>query len=196
MVALGALLIVGMALAIFAIFNHANAHHQVLAVKHKVTAGQTLSAGDLKLVTVSADTGDFQFIDQTDESKVVGRQVAVTIPADAPLLQQELGATAPASGTATLGILCKPGQYPPRLAAGDHVQVIDNGAAAAGNGGAGAPVISSGPISAVVTAVDAPADTSTTGEVVTLQVASPDATAVARSAAAGRATLVLVSPGG
>jgi len=195
-VALGVLLVVGSALTFYAISNRLSAHRQILAVTHAVTVGEVFGAGDFTFVTVSVDTGGLQFISQADESTVIGRQAAVPIPAGAPLVQQDIGPPAPASGLATIGVLCKPGQYPPSLAAGDHVDVIDSGVPTGVSGGSSSSPTTSAPIAAVVTAVDAPADTATNGEVVSLQVSAVDVAAVARAAAAGTASLVLVAPAG
>ncbi len=194
--ALGVLLVVGSALTFYAISNRLSAHRQILAVTHAISAGQLFGTGDFTFVTVSVDTGGLQFISQADESTVIGRQAAVPIPAGAPLVRQEIGPPAPATGLATIGVLCKPGQYPPSLAAGDHVEVIDSGVPTGVTGGSSSSPPTAAPIAAVVTAVDGPGDTATTGEVVSLQVSSNDVAAVARAAAAGRASLVLVAPAG
>ncbi|MBJ7596334.1 MAG: SAF domain-containing protein [Candidatus Dormibacteraeota bacterium] len=194
--ALGVLLVVGSALTFYAISNRLSAHRQILAVSHAISAGQVFGTGDFTLVTVSVDTGGLRFISQADESTVIGRQAAVPIPAGAPLVQEEVGPPAPASGLATIGVLCKPGQYPPSLAAGDHVEVINAGAPTGLSGGTSSASATATPIAAVVTAVDAPTDTATNGQVVSLQVSADDVAAVARAAAAGTASLVLVAPAG
>jgi hypothetical protein len=47
-----------------------------------------------------------------------------------------------------------------------------------------------------VLGVDAPTDTATVGTIVSLRVSTADAPSVARVAAAGRISLILVPPGG
>ena len=199
LVALGALLVVGSALTFYTISNRLSAHRQILALSHSVSAGQVFGSGDFTFVTVSVDSGGLSFISQADEATVIGRQAALPIPAGAPLVRQEIGPPAPARGLATIGVLCKLGQYPPGLTAGDHVEVIDSGVAtgvAAGVLGSGsATQPSATPIAAVVTAVDGAGDT-TSGEVVSLQVSAAEVAAVARAAAAGSASLVVVAPAG
>jgi Flp pilus assembly protein CpaB len=197
------LCIAGGALAGVVAFKAGSDRQSVLASSQSLAAGHILEPGDLRVVDVSTD-GGLGFLLAATESSVVGRPLAVPVGSGAPLVSSDLGSPpATGRGEAVVGVLCKAGQYPPSLAPGDTVEIVDTGvgtaSATAGAGlSAGAPAGSSpiGLLTATVLGIDAPTDTATVGTVVSLRVSASDAPSVARAAAAGRISLILVPPGG
>jgi Flp pilus assembly protein CpaB len=197
------LCIAGGALAGVVAFKAGSGRQSVLAATQNLSAGHILTAGDLRVVDVSTD-GGLNLVLASAEASIVGRPLAVPIASGAPVVSSEVGSpAATAPGQAVVGVLCKAGQFPPSLAPGDTVEIIDNGAGAsagAANSGSTAGSGASGPPVAVLTAtvlgVDAPTDTATVGTIVSLRVSTADAPSVARVAAAGRISLILVPPGG
>jgi Flp pilus assembly protein CpaB len=197
------LCIAGGALAGVVAFKAGSDRQSVLASSHSLAAGHILEPSDLRVVDVSTD-GGLGFLLAATESSVVGRPLAVPVASGAPLVSSDLGSpTVTGRGEAVVGVLCKAGQYPPSLAPGDTVEIVDTGVGtAAGIAGAGVSagaLGASSPIAmltATVLGTDAPTDTATVGTVVSLRVAASDAPAVARAAAAGRISLILVPPGG
>jgi hypothetical protein len=87
-----------------------------------------------------------------------------------------------------MAVNAKLGSYPPSIAAGDQVEVIDDQTASTSASSA-APLANS-PVSAAVVAVD------DEDGVISLQLPSDQATALAPAAASGNLVLLLVSGGG
>ena len=194
---LAVLSIAGGALAGVLAYKASSGRHSVLAASHAIAAGHVIQATDLSVVDVSSDAG-LTLVSATDEDSVLGRPAGVPIAAGAPLTRSEVGSVPAASaGEAIVGVLCKAGQYPPSLASGDTVEIIDTGASGLG-AAAGAPTTGSEspPLEATVIGVDAPTDTATVGTIISLRLSTSDAPAVSRAAAAGRVSLILVPPGG
>ena len=197
------LCIAGGTLAGVVAFKAGSGRQSVLAAAQNLGAGHILTAGDLRVVDVSTD-GGLNLVLADAEASILGRPLAVPIAGGAPVVQSDLGSPAVASpGQAVVGVLCKAGQFPPSLAPGDTVEIIDTGAGAStGTSNSVSPTASAvssppvGLLTAVVLGVDAPTDTATVGMVVSLRVSAADAPSVARAAAAGRISLVLVPPGG
>lgn len=195
------LCIAGGALAGVITFKAGSGRQSVLAASQNLSAGHILTASDLRVVDVSTD-GGLNLVLSGAEASILGRPVAVAVASGAPVVQSDLGSPAAAGpGQAVVGVLCKAGQFPPSLAPGDTVEIIDTGAGAATgtSGPTSASAASSAPVgllTATVLGVDAPTDTATVGMVVSLRVSTADAPSVARAAAAGRISLVLISPGG
>jgi Flp pilus assembly protein CpaB len=197
------LCIAGGALAGVVAFKAGSDRQSVLASTHSLSPGHILEPGDLRVVDVSTD-GGLGFVLAASEASIVGRPLAVPIAGGAPLVSSDLGsppATGP--GEAVVGVLCKAGQFPPSLAPGDTVEIIDTGVGSSpGATGAGSSIgtaAGSTPVGLLVATVlgtDAPTDTATVGTVISLRVSASDAPSVARAAAAGRISLILVPPGG
>jgi Flp pilus assembly protein CpaB len=124
LVALGVLLVLGCALAFADASVHLGTREQVLVVAQPVSAGQVLTASDLRAVRVSTGSGlDVVSVDQ--EATVVGRRVAVPLVAGSLLAPTEVSsAPAVGSGSDVVAVGLKPGAYPPEVAPGDRVQVV------------------------------------------------------------------------
>ena len=198
-IVLAVLCIAGGALAGVIAYKAGSSRQSLLAASHAIAAGHVLQAGDLRVVDVSTD-GGLSFILASDESSLLGRPAAVPIAAGAPLTTSEVGA-APAAGPgqAVVGVLCKAGQYPPGLAPGDTVELVDAGGAAGTTSQTPAtagPTVTAPTLTATVIGVDAPTDTATVGMVISLRLSAEDAPSVARAAAAGTISLILIAPGG
>lgn len=189
----------GALLAVLA-FKASSDRLSVLASTHAIAPGHVLSSSDLRVVDVSSD-GSLSFLLAADEDSVVGRPAAVLIPAGVPLTGGDLGSPPQLNASeAVVGVLCKAGQYPPALATGDHVDVIDNGGSVATGaaGTTGSAANDTGlatSVDATVVGIDAPTDTATSGTIISLRLPIGVATDVARAAAAGRISLILIAPG-
>jgi len=190
LVVIGVLLLLGGALAFAETALHLQSREDVLVTTSALVAGQVLSPGDLRPVTMTAGNG-LVLVPASDEASVVGRPLALPLVADAPLTAAELGTPAPvAAGSDTVALLLKPGGYPPDLGAGDRVQVVPVAAA----GSATAPS-STTAVSATVLAIGAAPLDANGGSIVTLEVLSASADSVAALGAAGEASLVQLGVG-
>jgi hypothetical protein len=193
LVVVGVLLVIGCALAFTDASLHLGSREQVLVVAQPLAAGQVLTPGDLRAAKVSTGSG-LAAIPATEESRVVGRSVAVPLVAGALLTSGEVGSASPVgSGLDVVALALKAGSFPPDLAAGDRVQVVpvsspSNSASAIGTAGS--------PVAATVLAVEAAPAASNSGTVFSLQVAKSDAAEVASLAAANEASLVQIGAGG
>ncbi|WP_370063120.1 SAF domain-containing protein [Streptacidiphilus sp. MAP5-3] len=145
---------------------------RLLALAHPVSAGHVLSASDLTEVAVPPGSG-VAGIPADEESSLVGRRVAVSLWAGAPLSRAALADPAPAPGVQVTGLLVKEGHYPAQLAAGDSVVVYDRGsdspATQTGGASSAASTASSPPQGLVLSVLPA----SEPGEVVVTVQASP-----------------------
>lgn len=196
MLILGLLLVLGCAVGFAAVVTQVGRQHQVLVLADTVAVGHVLTASDLRLATVSQGTSGIDFIDAGEQSSVVGRSVAVALPAGAPLVPSDLGSPMPAQGEAVVAVLVKPGQAPPALAPGASVWiVITGGSGNAPAAGSSTPIPTLAPVAAVVTAVDTPTNQVTQGEIVSLQLPAADVQAVSTASAGGQVSLALVAPG-
>lgn len=131
----------------------------VLVLARAIAAGQPLTERDLRTVGVWVDA-TVDVVPAARVTEVVGRTVAVPLPAGAVLPWAALGAAqVPPAGEAVAAVGVKPGRFPPRLAPGARVWVVagedDTGLGMAGSGG---------PWPALVTGVDELG----TGELVTV----------------------------
>ncbi len=125
---LAVLSLAGGALAGVIAFKAGSDRQSVLAASHGIATGHALQAGDLHVVDMSSD-GGVGLVLARDETSIIGRTVGVPIAAGAPLTRSELGsAPAVGPGEAVVGVLSKAGQYPPSLAPGDTVEIVDTGA--------------------------------------------------------------------
>jgi hypothetical protein len=97
---------------------------EVLAVAQNVPVGSTITAADLTVAHVAADSA-LSPVRAGDESSVVGQVATVGLPAGSLLVRTDLTPTAlPAAGQQLVGVAVKPGQLPARaLTAGDRVLV-------------------------------------------------------------------------
>lgn len=190
LVALGVLLVLGCALAFADASVHLGSREEVLVVAQSVSAGQVLTAGDLRGARVSTGSGiDVVPVDQ--EAAVLGRRVAVPLVAGSLLTATEVGSTsAVGSGSDVVAVGLKPGAYPPEVAPGDRVQVVPVVSPSSGTNTAS--TTSGSPVAAIVLAVTPGPAGSDEPTVFSLQVSANDADEVASLAAAGQASLIEV----
>ena len=124
MLILGLLLVLGCGLGFGVVLTQVGRQQQVLVLADSVAVGHVLTASDLRLATVSQGTSGIDFIGAAEQSSVIGRPVAVAVPAGAPLVSSDLGNPMPAQGEAVVAVLVKPGQAPPSLAPGASVWIV------------------------------------------------------------------------
>ena len=161
----------------------------VLAVAHEIPVGATITSNDLAIAHVGHDP-HLTPITASEESSVVGKVAAVTLPAGSLLTSADItSASVPGDGHQLVGVALKPGQLPARpLIAGSNVLVVATpgqaGTAATGN----SPGPSQQPIPATVVDVGTPAADGTV--VVDLSVGTGEGPAVAAIASTGNVAVV------
>jgi len=122
--AAGGVLLAGVcALALTEALAQPGSRQPVLALARPVMAGQVITSADLRVVQVSA-AGPVSVVPASRLAGVTGRPAAVSLPAGSLLAAADIGVPAPASGQARLGVVVKPGQYPPDLSPGQRVAVL------------------------------------------------------------------------
>jgi hypothetical protein len=187
------LLVVGCALAFADASLHTGNREEVLVTALPLSAGQVLSAGDLRLARISTGSG-LEVVPASEETTVVGRPVAVPLAAGALLMPGEVGSPSPAmAGSDVVALGLKAGQFPPGLSAGDRVQVVPvtttpSSSSGSSDGGPG----KARPVSATVLSIDTGSADSGSPTVFSLQFGKANADEVASLAAAGQATLIQV----
>jgi hypothetical protein len=184
----GLVLVLASVVGVGALIHSVSGEHGILVMSQTVPAGQVITAGDLEVVNVSEDMGSLTVIDSAEEDAVVGRPAATTLYSGTPLVVAELGPVQLPTGESVMAVNAKLGSYPPSIAAGDDVEVIDEQTLSASTSSS-AP-LGSGPVDATVVAVD------DEDGVISLQLPSDQATALAPAAASGNLVLLLVSGGG
>ncbi|UUV28563.1 hypothetical protein NQK81_27710 [Amycolatopsis roodepoortensis] len=103
-----------------------------LALAKPVQLGHVLTPADLRSIDVYAAPG-VALIPADRVASVLGRPMATSLGAGALLTPDAVGTAAiPAAGRAVVGVVVKPGQAPPELAAGAPVTVVVTAATAAG----------------------------------------------------------------
>jgi SAF domain-containing protein len=185
----GLLLVAVCAFATGQLYLRTTGLRAVLALARNVPAGQTVQAADLRIVDATAD-GGIALVPSSTESTVLGQPAARDLTAGSLLTQTDLGKVANlAPDQAVVAVDCKPGQYPPALAPGDRVTVVDTGSGGSLQGSTVPPVI------ATVMSVDVQQGPAADGAIVSIRLPSYDAASVASTATAGRVALVLMPSG-
>jgi hypothetical protein len=177
----------------------------VLVTARPVPVGHVLAAADVRSVDLAGAAGLGPFT-LADTAQVLGRPVAVPLPAGALLTAGLLGPAGwPPPGQAAVSVLVKPGSGPV-VQPGQRVQVLtlpdpaDQADQAGPAVAAGAPpptapaAAAAGVIGVVSDAQDADAVAGAGARLVTVLVRQPDAAGLAASAAAGRTALILLPP--
>jgi hypothetical protein len=186
----GVLLVVGCAAGGVVTAMQLGHRQSVLALARPVSVGQQLTAGDVREVSVSTDTG-LAVVPASAKARTVGRAVAYSVPAGVLLTKDLLGpARVPLAGQGVAAVGLKEGQAPAGLQPGNRVAVVEAPSSDAATGSASAAAQS---WDAVVLGVHEDSTEQTT--VVTLQLAQADARAVA-AAPAGQISVVIVHGGG
>jgi hypothetical protein len=184
----GLVLVLASVVGVGALIHSVSGEHGILVMSQTVPAGEVITASDLQVVNVSQDMGGLSVIDSSEEDAVVGRPAATTLYDRTPLVVAELGPVQLPTGDSVMAMSAKLGSYPPSIAAGDEVEVIDVQTASASTSSP-APVVT-GPVDAAVVAVD------DVDGVISLQLPTDQATTLAAAAASGNLVLLLISGGG
>lgn len=189
------LLLVVAAVVISVTINARNGS-SVLVVDRALPVGHVMEAADLRPAQVTITGQSLNLIAESDEAPVLGRVLAVPLVAGAPLLRDDLGrvGTLP-PGEAVVSVPIGVKQLLSHVGPGDHVLVIDTGAAVLGSS-ATAPAAG---ITVRATVVDVQMPSSDLGDttaVVSLQLDRSAVQDVATAAAAGHISLALVSAAG
>lgn len=195
-VLLGVLLVLLLALAGVVVAVRVDTRVPVLAAAKAIGAGQVVTAADVTVVKVATD--GLTTIPAAAVSTVVGRVAAVPLVAGTLLSPAQFGGPAwPGSGEAVIAVPVKPGRLPSGLGVGAKVTVlvvpgtVPGAAAGTSGGSSGGQQTQVEKATATVVSVEAAADQSG-ATVVTLLLASGDATRIASAAG----DVVLVQVGG
>lgn len=180
------LLVVVCALVVAEGRGRAGNREPVLALARPVTAGQVITAADLRVVQVSV-AGPASLLPASRLAQVAGRTAAAGLPAGSLLAAGDIGAACPGRGQAWLGVALGPGRYPPGLSPGQHVGVL----AAPAPGRGPARVAGYGVVLSVTAAVPGAA-----GETVAVLDLPRDVVPqVAAASTAGRVSLAVIPAG-
>jgi hypothetical protein len=170
---LGVLLVLACATAFLVVSLNSGDRRSVLALARPVSVGHVLAAQDLQQVSITVDAG-VSVVDAGQASGVVGKTMSTSLPAGALLtLDAVSGAGMPAEGEAIAALSLKAGQFPPEVAPGTHVSVVQV------PGSAGATVSSnpspsdSAPESTSESATGFTTDATTVGPAVVASVTTP-----------------------
>jgi hypothetical protein len=190
-VALG-LLLLTMSILGFALWSiQQGSRSPVLVAAVNIDAGDTIERAQLKLVSIGTDAG-LSTLAAGQEDLVVGRVSRGPIPTGTPLSRALVVSASEAvpTGSAVIGALLVPGEYPtPALQTGDEVAIV--GTSAAGVTGGVAEDLGR----ARVWAIEPVENSSQQNLFVSLLLDAPKAAEVANVEAEGRLRLVLVSNG-
>ncbi|MFD8716894.1 SAF domain-containing protein [Streptomyces sp. NPDC059629] len=164
----------------------------VLVLTRAVSAGQVLSAKDLREESISDDTS-LAFIPSKARAEAVGHPVAYSLPAGTPLTRNLLGeAHVPPAGQAVAAVGLKAGQFPPGVQPGNRVSVV---VTTAGGASIGSPSSSSQVSAWDATVTDVRGDGADQTTVISLQMSQDDARQLAATSA-GQISVVTVYGGG
>ena len=192
--AAGLILIAGGGVVAASAALSAGEKHQVLLLIRPVSAGRTLTAGDVRTERIAADPG-VDTVPADALNSIVGQRTRVDLLPGSLLTRSALGGPGvPAAGQVLLGVSLKPGQLPGRpLTRGDRAELVTTQPAAATADADRVRTASRPAADPVVVTVDAAQPPAADGSVVVDLVLPADATtAAAQSAADGRLVLVLL----
>jgi hypothetical protein len=198
--ALALLLIVGGALAAGYLVIQSGKRVAAIEISQRVTVGQRIPLSALEEVQVSSDTG-LAYVPWSEASQVTRFYAATTLP-PGTLLTSAMVAKGSnlTAGKDILGLALKDGQWPPGLAAGDHVAIYavsNSGSAAAGCPGTGGSAVTGNAIVMSVSSAAGGAGSAGGTTAVEVAVSTANAGVVACNAAAGNvAVVVLPAPSG
>lgn len=194
-VVLGLLLTIGLGLAGVVVIDQVDQRQPVLAVARPVAVGQPITELDLTTVLVGAEP-EVAVLPADEAASVVGRPAAIPLTPGMLLVPGAVGPPAGlASGEALVAVALEAGRYPPELAAGATVQVVEVSSAdqaAGGQAALGRVLVGQAQVLQVHAQPDQPGQAS----VVTLKLGLAAAEPVASAAAASRVALVLLAPDG
>ncbi len=156
----------------------------VLALRSGVAEGTPITSSQLRVLSMPVASG-VATVPASAEQQVLGSRAAASLPAGSLLAPGDY--TTSASPQATVGLSLKPGQYPPNLAAGDHVMAVSQPSTGALSSGAMSSF--QVPIRAVVLSMRS-STANPDGALVALGVDPSAASTMAVAAAGGQVTLV------
>lgn len=190
---LGMLLVVGCAVGFLVVSLPSGDRVSVLVTARAVTVGQVLTARDLRAVDLPAQV-DVRAVGAARAAELVGRPVAVSLPAGALLTPESVGGgAAPPAGQAIVALALEVGRIPPELKSGSSVAVV----AVPDRAAAGASQAPPRSWPAVVTGVAPAGSASTSGSATVVSVRLDETAARAVAALpAGQISVVLVAAGG
>ena len=181
-VVLGALLFAGLYVGL-------DRRRSVLVVTRPVAAGALITAQDLD--EAKASVSPSMALSAGRRRDVVGKAAATgLVPGSLLAPSQVGGSSALQRGEALVGLSLKSGQFPAALRPGTRVQVVDVGRPS-GTADQTRPVVLSE--AAVVTAVGRP-ETTTSTTPMSVSLPEREAAGVVAASAAGRASLVVLTP--
>lgn len=191
-VAAGTLLaVVTVALVLAEGWVRAGNREPVLALGRPVAAGQVITRSDLRVVRVSA-AGPVALVPASRLAQVAGRAAAAGLPAGSLLAAGDIAAPSAGRGQALLGVVLRPGRYPPGLSPGQRVAVL--AVRASGPGGRAAARLAG--LGVVLSVTAGPAPGGAAEMLAELQVPQAAALRVAAASAAGQVTLAAIPAGG
>lgn len=164
---------------------------EVVAARTTIERGSVIDAEDLMTVRVELDPA-LHTVAGGELSSLVGQRAALDVAAGSLLTSEAVtGTTVPAQGYSLVGIGVAAARMPgTALVAGDQVRVVATPAVVTGAVSSSAPQS----VSAVVVSTQVGTDATGQGQtVITVQVPSGDAAALAAMAAAGDVAVVLDS---
>lgn len=180
----GVLLVLVFALIFGVASMRSGARVAVLVINKPIPAGATINASDLKTVRIANDN-DIRPIAATNMDKVVGRSAAVTLLPGTLLVDSQIQTSSGlTSNEAQVGVSLKAGQYPPGLAVGSTVRVVQTDSTSNLTLVTKATVLSIG---------DPDANTGNSS-VIGLKVPSDSANAVVGASSASHISLVQIAP--
>jgi hypothetical protein len=194
LVALGALLIVVSAVAVFLVVETAAVTRPYLAVTHPVPYGSVIEEDDLTVLNVASAAG-LDPILAADRGTVVGRRAAVDlVPGTLLTRAQFTDALLPGAGQQLVGIELKPAQVPAHaLKPGDRVALVIVPPTTVVGAPDSGPIAPPQSIPATVFGASPPAASGTVR--VDVVVSQADGPTVATMAAAGRIAVVVTARG-
>jgi hypothetical protein len=124
---LAVLVTVASALGFVVLWMNAGGREPVLALRHDVTAGQTIEDDDLQVVRVAADPG-IDPIASSARDEVVGRPAAADLLAGTLLVPGAVGnPSGLEAGQAVIAVPVSPEELPADLEGGDRVVLLRSG---------------------------------------------------------------------
>jgi hypothetical protein len=191
-VAAGTLLaVVTVALVLAEGWVRAGSRQPVLALARPVAAGQVITRSDLRVVRVSA-AGPVALVPAARLAQVAGRAAAAGLPAGSLLAAGDIAAPSAGRGQALLGVVLRPGRYPPGLSPGQRVAVL--AVRVSGRGGRAAMRVTG--VGVVLSVTASPAAGGAAEMMAEVEVPQDAALRVAAATAAGQVTLAAIPAGG
>jgi SAF domain len=146
---LAVLVTVASALGFVVLWMNAGGREPVLALRHDVTAGQTIEDDDLQVVRVAADPG-IDPIDSSARDEVVGRPAAADLLAGTLLVPGAVGnPSGLEAGQAVIAVPVSPEELPADLEGGDRVVLLRSGTDGSTVGESSAETIGDGTVIAI-----------------------------------------------